>query len=130
MAIISGVNIPDNILVEVALTSIFGIGNYQAKIIVEKSGIKLNSVRVKDLSDEELGTIRSNVDSSNLVIEGDLKREIQLNVRRLGDIKSYRGNRHRLGLPARGQRTKTNARTRKGKKRTVGMGKNIVSKKG
>ena len=83
MAIISGVNIPDNILVEVALTSIFGIGNYQAKIIVEKSGIKLNSVRVKDLSDEELGTIRSNVDSSNLVIEGDLKREIQLNVHRI-----------------------------------------------
>jgi|TARA_B100000749_G_scaffold252401_1_gene218647 small subunit ribosomal protein S13 len=125
MAIISGVNIPDNILVEVALTSIFGIGNYQAKIIVEKSGIKLNSVRVKDLSDEELGTIRSNVDSSNLVIEGDLKREIQLNVRRLGDIKSYRGNRHRLGLPARGQRTKTNARTKRGKRSTVAGRKQV-----
>jgi len=119
MAIISGVNIPDNMLVEVSLTSIFGIGNYQAKIIVEKSGIELNSVRVKDLSDEELGTLRSNVDSSNLVIEGDLKREIQLNVRRLGDIKSYRGNRHRLGLPARGQRTKTNARTKRGRRSTV-----------
>ena len=125
MAIISGVNIPDNILVEVALTSIFGIGNYQAKIIVERSGIKLNSVRVKDLSDEELGTIRSNVDSSNLVIEGDLKREIQLNVRRLGDIKSYRGNRHRLGLPARGQRTKTNARTKRGKRSTVAGRKQV-----
>ena len=125
MAIISGVNIPDNILVEVALTSIFGIGNYQAKIIVEKSGIKLNSVRVEDLSDEELGTIRSNVDSSNLVIEGDLKREIQLNVRRLGDIKSYRGNRHRLGLPARGQRTKTNARTKRGKRSTVAGRKQV-----
>jgi len=125
MAIISGVNIPDNILVEVALTSIFGIGNYQAKIIVEKSGIKLNSVRVKDLSDEELGTIRGNVDSSNLVIEGDLKREIQLNVRRLGDIKSYRGNRHRLGLPARGQRTKTNARTKRGKRSTVAGRKQV-----
>lgn len=125
MAIISGVNIPDNILVEVALTSIFGIGNYQAKIIVEKSGIKLNSVRVKDLSDEELGTIRSNVDSSNLIIEGDLKREIQLNVRRLGDIKSYRGNRHRLGLPARGQRTKTNARTKRGKRSTVAGRKQV-----
>ena len=125
MAIISGVNIPDNILVEVALTSIFGIGNYQAKIIVERSGIKLNSVRVKDLSDEELGTIRSNVDSSNLIIEGDLKREIQLNVRRLGDIKSYRGNRHRLGLPARGQRTKTNARTKRGKRSTVAGRKQV-----
>ena len=125
MAIISGVNIPDYMLVEVALTSIFGVGNYQAKIIVEKSGIKLNSVRVKDLSDEELGTIRSNVDSSNLVIEGDLKREIQLNVRRLGDIKSYRGNRHRLGLPARGQRTKTNARTKRGKRSTVAGRKQI-----
>ena len=125
MAIISGVNIPDNILVEVALTSIFGIGNYQAKIIAEKSGIKLNSVRVKDLSDEELGTIRSNVDSSNLIIEGDLKREIQLNVRRLGDIKSYRGNRHRLGLPARGQRTKTNARTKRGKRSTVAGRKQV-----
>jgi|TARA_B100001971_G_scaffold213231_1_gene245967 small subunit ribosomal protein S13 len=125
MAIISGVNIPDNMLVEVALTSIFGVGNYQAKIIVEKSGIKLNSVRVKDLSDEELGTIRSNVDSSNLVIEGDLKREIQLNVRRLGDIKSYRGNRHRLGLPARGQRTKTNARTKRGKRSTVAGRKQV-----
>lgn len=125
MAIISGVNIPDNILVEVALTSIFGIGNYQAKIIVEKSGIKLNSVRVKDLSDEELGTLRNNVDSSDLVIEGDLKREIQLNVRRLGDIKSYRGNRHRLGLPARGQRTKTNARTKRGKRSTVAGRKQV-----
>ncbi|MBU87989.1 MAG: 30S ribosomal protein S13 [Dehalococcoidia bacterium] len=125
MAIISGVNIPDNILVEVALTSIFGIGNYQAKIIVERSGIKLNSVRVKDLSDEELGTLRNNVDSSNLVIEGDLKREIQLNVRRLGDIKSYRGNRHRLGLPARGQRTKTNARTKRGKRSTVAGRKQV-----
>tara|TARA_B100001013_G_scaffold156494_1_gene93229 strand:+ start:173 stop:559 length:387 start_codon:yes stop_codon:yes gene_type:complete len=125
MAIISGVNIPDNILVEVALTSIFGIGNYQAKIIVERSGIKLNSVRVKDLSDEELGTLRNNVDSSDLVIEGDLKREIQLNVRRLGDIKSYRGNRHRLGLPARGQRTKTNARTKRGKRSTVAGRKQV-----
>ena len=125
MAIISGVNIPDNMLVEVALTSIFGVGNYQAKIIVEKSGIKLNSVRVKDLSDEELGTLRNNVDSSDLVIEGDLKREIQLNVRRLGDIKSYRGNRHRLGLPARGQRTKTNARTKRGKRSTVAGRKQV-----
>jgi len=119
MAIVSGVNISDDQLVEIALTSIYGIGRYQARKITRESGIDLNSIRVKDLSDSQLSIIRQKVDSSNLTIEGDLKREVQLNVRRLGDIKSYRGNRHRLKLPVRGQRTKTNARTKRGRRSTI-----------
>jgi len=119
MAIVSGINISDDQLVEIALTSIYGIGRHQARKITRESGIDLNSIRVKDLSDSQLSIIRQKVDSSNLTIEGDLKREVQLNVRRLGDIKSYRGNRHRLKLPVRGQRTKTNARTKRGRRSTI-----------
>ena len=119
MAIVSGVNISDDHLLEIALTSIYGIGSHQARKITRESGIDLNSIRVKDLSDSQLSIIRQKVDSSNLTIEGDLKREVQLNVRRLGDIKSYRGNRHRLKLPVRGQRTKTNARTKRGRRSTI-----------
>ena len=119
MAIVSVVNISDDLLVEIDLTSIYGIGRHQARKITRESGIDLNSIRVKDLSDSQLSIIRQKVDSSNLTIEGDLKRELQLNVRRLGDIKSYRGNRHRLKLPVRGQRTKTNARTKRGRRSTI-----------
>ena len=119
MPIVAGVNISDNQFVEFALTSFYGIGRYRAKQITTDSGIQLNSTRVKDLTESQLTSIRQKVDATNLTIEGDLRREVQLNVRRLGDIKSYRGNRHRIGLPVRGQRTKTNARTKRGRRQAI-----------
>lgn len=117
MAIISGVNIPDNKKVEVSLRSIFGIGPTQALDIINKAGIEGNP-RVRDLTETDLSRIREIVDREK-VVEGDLRREINMNIRRLIDIGSYRGLRHRRGLPVRGQRTRTNARTKRGGKRTV-----------
>ena len=126
MAIISGVNIPDNKRVAISLTKIYGIGPAQAKDIIVKAGIDGNP-KVSDLTEAELTRIREFVDGK--LVEGDLRREINLNIRRLIDIRTYRGLRHRRGLPVRGQRTKTNARTRKGRKKTVGMGKKALEKK-
>ena len=117
MAIVSGVNIPDNKRVETALTAIYGIGPFQAKDILEKSGV-FDNPRVNDLGDDQLNKIREIIDSNKLV-EGDLRREVNQNIRRLIEIGSYRGLRHRRNLPVAGQRTKTNARTRKGPRRTV-----------
>ena len=117
MAIVSGVNITDNKRVETALTSVYGIGSYQAKSILEKAGI-FDNPRVRDMEDSALNRIREIIDRENLV-EGDLRREVNQNIRRLIDIGSYRGTRHRRSLPARGQRTKTNARSKRGRRSAV-----------
>ena len=124
MAIVAGVNIPDNKRVEVSLRKIFGIGSTKALNIVKEVGI-LGNPRVKDLTESELNSIRDIVDKDK--IEGDLRQEVNLNIRRLIDIGSYRGLRHRRGLPVRGQRTSTNARTKRGRRQAV-AGKNIVRK--
>ena len=114
MAIVSGVNIPDNKRVEISLQHVYGIGLYQAKDVVDKAGVTGNP-RVRELTEMDLTRIREVVDREKRV-EGDLRREINLNIRRLIDIGSYRGSRHRRGLPVRGQRTKTNARTKRGRR--------------
>ncbi len=118
MAIIAGVNIPDNLRVVIGLTSIYGIGRKRATDITADLGIG-QGVRMRDLSAEDLANIRTSIDRAGIAIEGDLRRENQMNVRRLIDIQSYRGQRHRRGLPVRGQRTKTNARTKRGRRQTV-----------
>lgn len=117
MARIAGVDLPNEKRVEIALTSIFGIGRTLSNEILVKCGINPDT-RMKNLSDEELSKIRDVIENDYRV-EGDLRREIALNIKRLTEIGSYRGRRHRTGLPVRGQRTKTNARTRKGPKRTI-----------
>lgn len=113
MARIAGVNVPDNKRAVIALTYIHGIGRTAAKRICDDCGID-HSRRMNDLSEDELNLIRKEMESGKYVIEGDLRREISMNIKRLMDMKSYRGLRHRSHLPVRGQRTKTNARTRKG----------------
>ena len=117
MAIVSGVNIPDNKRVETALTSVYGIGSFQAKSILEKAGV-FDNPRVRDMEDSALNRIREIIDREN-VVEGDLRREINQNIRRLIDIGSYRGTRHRRSLPARGQSTQTNARSKRGRRIAV-----------
>ena len=121
MAIVSSVNIPDNKRVEISLQHVYGIGPYQAKDVVDKAGVTGNP-RVRELTEMDLTRIREVVDREKRV-EGDLRRDITTNIKRLIEINCYRGVRHRRGLPVRGQRTKTNARTRKGPKRTVGRKK-------
>jgi len=118
MARLSGVTIPDNKQVQIALTYIFGIGPKSSQNILSKANVE-PTVRVKDLNDAELGRIQEAI-SSDYTIEGELQRVIQGNIKRLRDINSYRGLRHKANLPSRGQRTRTNARTRRGKKVTVG----------
>ena len=117
MARIAGVNIPTNKRVHIALTYIHGIGETTAKGICEATGIDITR-RVNELSDGEVLSIREYIDA-NLMVEGDLRREKQLNVKRLMDLGCYRGLRHRRGLPVRGQRTHTNARTRKGPAKAI-----------
>ena len=117
MARIAGVNIPTNKRVEIALTYIHGIGRTKAREITTKLGIPAER-RVQDLTDAEVLSIRETIDRGYLV-EGDLRREVQMNIKRLMDLASYRGLRHRKGLPVRGQRTHTNARTRKGKAKPI-----------
>ena len=124
MAIIAGVNIPDNKRVEISLRRIFGIGPTKALNIVKEAGISGNP-RVKDLTESDLNLIRDIVDKDK--IEGDLRQEVNLNIRRLIDIGSYRGLRHRRGLPVRGQRTSTNARTKRGRRQAI-AGKIILRK--
>jgi len=114
LARIAGVEIPENKRVEVSLTYIFGIGRSKSLKILERAGIDRNR-KVKDLTPDEINKIRSIIEKEEKV-EGDLRKEIQMNIKRLMEINSYRGIRHRMGLPVRGQRTKTNARTRKGPK--------------
>lgn len=117
MARISGVDIPDRKRGEIALTYIFGIGRSTAKTILDKAGVDLDK-KVLDWTDEESGAIRS-VIAGEYKVEGALKSEVQLSIKRLMDIACYRGLRHRKGLPLRGQRTKNNSRTRKGKRKTI-----------
>ncbi|MCH3954270.1 MAG: 30S ribosomal protein S13 [Eubacterium sp.] len=121
MARIAGVDLPRDKRVEIGLTYIYGIGRTSAKKILEECGINPDT-RVKDLTEDEAGKIRKVIDSEYMV-EGDLRREVSMNIKRLMEIGSYRGIRHRRSLPVRGQKTKTNARTRKGPKRTVGRKK-------
>ena len=115
MARISGVDLPNNKRIEIALTYIYGIGRISATKIVEQTKIDPD-LRAKNLSDEQISQIRGVIESDYMV-EGDLRRETNLNIKRLMDLGNYRGLRHRRGLPVRGQRTKTNARTRKGPRR-------------
>jgi small subunit ribosomal protein S13 len=121
MARIAGVDLPREKRVEIGLTYIYGIGRKTATEILAKTGIN-PSTRVKDLSEEEVGKIRKVIDEEYMV-EGDLRRDTSLNIKRLMEIGCYRGIRHRRNLPVRGQKTKTNARTRKGPKKTVGRKK-------
>lgn len=121
MARIAGVDLPREKRIEIGLTYIFGVGRPTALAILEKTGISPDT-RVKDLSEDQAGAIRK-VLEQEYVIEGDLRREVSLNIKRLMEIGCYRGIRHRRGLPVRGQKTKTNARTRKGPKKTVGRKK-------
>ncbi len=114
MAPIAGINIPPNQHAEIGLTAIYGIGRPRAREILEAVGVE-KTKKVKDLTDAELERIRDAI--SKLTVEGDLRREIQLSIKRLIDLGTYRGMRHRRGLPVRGQRTRTNARTRKGPKK-------------
>ena len=117
MARLAGVDLPREKRIEIALTYIFGIGPAVAQQIIEVTGINPDT-RVKDLTEEEEQKLRAEIEN-NHTVEGDLRREIAMNIKRLMDIGCYRGLRHRQGLPVRGQKTKTNARTRKGPKRTV-----------
>ena len=121
MARISGVNIPDAKRIEIALTYVFGIGLTSSRKILDATGIDMNT-RVKDLTEAEISKLREQIDK-NYHVEGDLQREISLNIKRLKEINSYRGLRHKANLPVRGQRTKTNARTKRGKKVTMGSGR-------
>jgi len=125
MARIAGVDIPRDKRVGIALTYVFGVGNSTAKNITEATGVD-SSTRVKDLTDDEVMRIRAWIDS-NLKTEGDLRREVSQDIKRKMEIGSHQGIRHRKGLPVRGQRTQTNARTRKGPKKTV-AGKKKVAK--
>jgi small subunit ribosomal protein S13 len=126
MARLAGVDIPREKRVEVALTYIYGVGRTRALATLKDTGIS-GDIRVKDLSDDQLVALRDYIEG-NFKVEGDLRREVQADIRRKVEIGSYEGIRHRRGLPVRGQRTKTNARTRKGPKRTV-AGKKKAGKK-
>lgn len=117
MARIAGIDLPRDKRVEIALTYIYGIGRMTSNKIIAETGVDKDT-RVRDLTEDEVNKLREFIDK-NVKVEGDLRREIALNIKRLIEIGSYRGIRHRRGLPVRGQRTKTNARTRKGPRRTV-----------
>lgn len=119
MARIAGVDLPREKRVEIGLTYIFGIGRTKSSEILSKTGVSPDT-RVRDLTDDEISRLRESIEKEYRV-EGDLRREVSLNIKRLIEIGCYRGRRHRTGLPVRGQRTKTNARTRKGPAKTVGV---------
>ncbi len=128
MARIEGVDLPRNKRIEIALTYIYGIGRARAKEVLAATKVSPDT-RVKDLTDEEIARLREFI-GANYKVEGDLRREVQMNIKRLIEIGSYRGLRHRMGLPVHGQRTRTNARTRKGPKKTVaGRGRRRGAKK-
>ncbi len=127
MARIAGVDLPKNKRVVIGLTSIYGIGKSLSQRILKSAEVNENK-KVADLTDDEVNKLR-NIITSEIKVEGSLKTEIQTNIKRLMDIGSYRGKRHRRGLPVRGQRTKTNARTRKGKRKTVAGKKKAAAKK-
>ena len=118
MARIAGVDIPNNKRVEIALTYIYGIGLATSKRLLAEANVNPDT-RVKNLTDDEVKAIAEAIDNDHVLVEGDLRREVAMNIKRLQEIGCYRGIRHRRGLPVRGQKTKTNARTRKGPKKTV-----------
>lgn len=124
MARIAGVDLPRDKRLEVALTYIFGIGRSRSQQILQKTGVNPDT-RVRDLTEDEVARLREVIDHE-YTVEGDLRREVQMNIKRLIDIGSYRGLRHRRGLPLRGQRTRTNARTRKGPARAVGTKRKVT----
>ncbi|HZZ00274.1 MAG TPA: 30S ribosomal protein S13 [Candidatus Baltobacteraceae bacterium] len=128
MARIAGIDLPREKRIEVALTYIYGIGDTTARKLLAHTGISPD-LRVKAMTEDDEKKLRDAIDALQLRVEGDLRREVQGNIKRLMDIGSYRGLRHRRGLPVRGQRTKTNARTRKGPKRTVAGKKKVATKK-
>ena len=129
MARIAGIDLPGNRQIEIALTYIYGIGFATSRRILEQTNIDPN-LRAKDLSPQQLNEIIHAITNNKIKIEGDLRRDIQGNLKRLQAINSYRGIRHRKGLPVRGQRTSTNARTRKGPRKTVGVIRNPDAKAG
>jgi small subunit ribosomal protein S13 len=116
MARIGGVNIPNQQHAEIALTAIFGVGRSRARLICDAAGVKW-AAKIKDLSDTEMDKLREQV--AKFTVEGDLRREVSMNIKRLVDLGTWRGKRHRAGLPVRGQRTRTNARTRKGPRKAA-----------
>lgn len=128
MVRISGVNLPDQKRVDIGITYLFGIGRSNARIVIKNAGID-GAKRIKNLTEEEVGKLQKAIEQFK--VEGDLRQEINQNIRRLEEIGAYRGLRHRRGLPARGQRTRSNARTKRGKRKTVGtVRKEVVSKIG
>jgi small subunit ribosomal protein S13 len=126
VARIAGVDLPNDKRIEIALTYVYGIGRATARRILDTAGVS-GSIRVKNLTDEDTGKLR-NIIEREYKVEGALRSEMAMNIKRLMDIGAYRGLRHRRGLPVRGQRTKTNARTRKGPKKTAGVMKRTVAK--
>lgn len=128
MARIAGIDLPREKRIEIALTYIYGIGDTTAHKLLAHAGISPD-LRVKDMTEDDEKRLRDAIDKLSLRVEGDLRRELSSNLKRLMDIGCYRGVRHRRGLPTRGQRTKTNARTRKGPKRTVAGKKKVATKK-
>lgn len=118
MARIAGIDLPKEKRVEIGLTNVYGIGRKTANDILAKAGVNPDT-RVKDLTDDDEAKIRDAIEQLGVAVEGDLRREVALNIKRLVEINCFRGTRHRKGLPVRGQRTKTNARTRKGPKKTI-----------
>jgi small subunit ribosomal protein S13 len=128
MARIAGIDLPREKRIEIGLTYIYGIGLPTSQRLLARAGVDPNT-RVKDLTEEQERKLRDAIDAEGVKVEGDLRREVSGHIKRLMDIGCYRGIRHRRGLPVRGQRTKTNARTRKGPKKTVGSKKKAVAKK-
>ena len=126
MARIAGIDLPENKRVDIGLTYIFGIGRSNVISIIKESGVD-GGKRVKDLTEEEVGNLQKAVEK--VEVEGDLQREVQQNIKRLEEIGSFRGSRHRKCLPARGQRTRSNARTKRGKRKTIGAMKKEVAAK-
>jgi small subunit ribosomal protein S13 len=124
MARIAGINIPNHQHASIALTAIFGIGRSRARKICEAAGVK-QSAKIKDLTDAEMDKLREHV--AKFSVEGDLRREVSMNIKRLMDLGCYRGVRHKKGLPVRGQRTRTNARTRKGPRKAVRLTKSATA---
>jgi small subunit ribosomal protein S13 len=122
MARIAGVNIPNHQHAEIALTAIYGIGRARARAICTAAGVAV-STKIKELSEDQMDRLREHV--GKFTVEGDLRRETTMNIKRLMDLGCYRGLRHRRGLPVRGQRTRTNARTRKGPRKAIGAGKSM-----
>ena len=125
---IAGITLPDHKRLEIALTSVYGIGRPMAHTLLTKAGVDFGT-KPKDLTTEQENAIRSAIEDAGILIEGELRREVGSHIKRLKDIGSYRGSRHIKRLPARGQRTKTNARTLKGERKTMGSGRKKVEKK-